>query len=205
MKKFILLTVLLVSTATLNAQYKIHDTFDDNKFAWTEIVTKDTKALIEEGVMRLQGKNDLESKKTSVAMTSCYAPLDPTKNFTIKCKSNVRKLNSDGYFGIIIDYMDDYNYSAFYLEKGDKNNAIVSYERVVDGELVGSRKSDLKLQAKKDINIEFEIRSLLDKLQFYCNGMQTIEIRYNPIKYTGMGFIVFGDIQVDFDDLEIIQ
>lgn len=205
MKKIILLSVLLVSSMTLYAQNKMQDTFDDNKLGWTETVTKDTKALIEEGVMRLQGKNAIGDKKESIAITSCYIPIDPTANFTIKCRGKVKKLNSNGYFGILIDYMDDYNYSAFYIMKGEQNNGVVMYNRVINGELVGKRVSDVKFHAKKDITMEFEIKSLYEKLEFKCNGMQVVEIRYNPIKYAGMGFAVFGDIQIDFDDLEILQ
>ena len=206
MKRIIIICSLLICAAA-NAQNV--ETFDSNKFGWLESVEKDGSAIITEGVMRLEGKNalnDVWSLKSdeSQVVTSCYAPFDPQKNFTFKCDAIAKKINDKGYFGLIFDYMDNYNYSAFYIFKGDKN-AMVMYHRVKDNEIIGYRLADLKLKEKKNAAFAFELRSSFDRVEFYCNDMKAMEVRYNPIQYCGVGFGVFGQQSVDFDNVQFIQ
>ena len=198
---------MLICAAAVNAQNV--ETFDSNKFGWLESVEKDGSAIITEGVMRLEGKNALDdvwSLKAgeSQVITSCYAPFDPQKNFTFKCDAIAKKINDKGYFGLVFDYMDDYNYSVFYIFKGDKN-AMVLYQRVKDGEIIGYRLADLKLKEKKNAAFAFELRSSFDRVEFYCNDMKAMEVRYNPIQYCGIGFAIFGQQTVDFDNVQFIQ
>lgn len=207
MKRIIIICSLLICAAAVNAQNV--ETFDSNKFGWLESVEKDGSAIITEGVMRLEGKNALDdvlSQKSngSQVVTSCYAPFDPQKNFTFKCDAIAKKINDKGCFGLIFDYMDNYNYSAFYIFKEDKN-AIVMYHRVKDNEIIGYRLADLKLKQKKNAAFAFELRSSFDRVEFYCNDMKAMEVRYNPIQYCGIGFAVFGQQTVDFDNVQFIQ
>ncbi len=207
MKRIIIICSLLICAATTHAQ--IIETFDSNTFGWIESVEKDGSAIIVEGVMRLEGKNALNDTwllkpGISQVMTSCYAPFDPQKNFTFKCDAIAKKISDKGFFGLVFDYMDNYNYSAFYICKGDKN-AKVLYERVERGELIGRRTVDLKLKQKKNATFAFELKSAFDRLEFYCNGMKAIEVRYNPIDYCGVGFVVYGQQTIDFDNVQFIQ
>lgn len=207
MKRIIIICSLLICAAAVNAQNV--ETFDSNKFGWLESVEKDGSAIITEGVMRLEGKNALDDiyivkSDYSQVVTSCYAPFDPQKNFTFKCDAIAKKINDKGYFGLIFDYMDNYNYSAFYILKGDKN-AKVMYNRVKDNEIIGYRFADLKLNQKKNAAFAFELRSSFDRVEFYCNDMMAMEVRYNPIQYCGIGFAVFGQQTIDFDNVQFIQ
>ena len=207
MKRIIIICSLLICTAAVNAQNV--ETFDSNKFGWLESVEKDGSAIITEGVMRLEGKNALDDvwnlkAGESHVMTSCYAPYDPQKNFTFKCDAVAKKINDKGYFGLVFDYMDNYNYSVFYIFKGDKN-AMVLYHRVEKGEIIGERLVDLKLKQKKNAEFAFELKSSFDRVEFYCNDMKAMEVRYNPITYCGIGFAVFGQQTVDFDNVQFIQ
>ena len=207
MKRIIIICSLLICAAVANAQNV--ETFDSNTFGWIESVEKDGSAIIVEGVMRLEGKNALDDiwnlkAGSSQIITSCYAPFDPQKNFTFKCDAVAKKINDKGFFGLIFDYMDDYNYSAFYIFKGDKN-AMVLYQRVKDNEIIGQRLSDLKLKEKKNAAFAFELRSSFDRVEFYCNDMKAMEVRYNPVQYCGVGFGVFGQQSVDFDNVQFIQ
>ena len=207
MKRIIIICSLLICAAVANAQNV--ETFDSNTFGWIESVGKDGSAIIVEGVMRLEGKNALDdiwnlTAGYSQVITSCYAPFDPQKNFTFKCDAVAKKINDKGYFGLIFDYMDNYNYSAFYILKGDKN-AIVIYHRLKDGKIVGYRSADLKLKEKKNAAFAFELRSSFDRVEFYCNDMKAMEVRYNPIQYCGIGLAVFGQQTVDFDNVQFIQ
>lgn len=207
MKRIIIFLSLLLCAVTANAQ--MVETFDSNKFGWIETVQKKGSAIITEGVMRLEGKNALEdiwgrSNSDVVVLTSCYAPFDPLKNFTFKCDAIAKRINDKGFFGLVFDYMDDFNYSAFYICKWDKN-AIVWYRRVKDGEVIGERIADLKLKQKRNAEFAFELKSSFDRIEFYCNEMKAMEVRYNPIKYCGIGFVVIGQQTVDFDNVEFIQ
>ena len=209
MKKIIAICILFISVAMTHAQNI--ETFDSNRFGWLETVDKNGSATIIEGVMRLECKTTLASLLTltpteRVIKTSCYAPFDPKKNFTYKCTAVAKKVNAEGHFGLIFNYMDDYNYSAFYIGRGYlQKNAIVIYERMVNGEIVGRRVSELKLTSKKNAEFDFELRSTFDRLEFHCNEMKVMEVRYNPIEYTGIGFGVYGQQTVDFDNVEFIQ
>ena len=207
MKRIIIICSLLICATVANAQNV--ETFDSNTFGWIESVGKDGSAIIVEGVMRLEGKNALDdiwnlTAGYSQVITSCYAPFDPQKNFTFKCDAVAKKINDKGYFGLIFDYMDNYNYSAFYILKGDKNAKVI-YHRLKDGKIVGCRSADLKLKEKKNAAFAFELRSSFDRVEFYCNDMKAMEVRYNPIQYCGIGLAVFGQQTVDFDNVQFIQ
>ena len=207
MKKIIAICLLLVCATTASAQFV--ETFDSNKFGWQEYVTKNGGAMITEGVMRLENKMSILGlvDPNSATVTSCYAPFDPRKNFTFKCDASTKKLNVGPYFGIIFDYVDNYNYSVFYISKSlfDANNATVLYQRVVENRVVGQRMADLKLTQKKNLEFHFELKSMFDRIEFYCNDMKAMEVRYNPITHCGRGFGVFGPMTVDFDNVSFEQ
>ena len=210
MKKIIAICTLLICIATTHAQNI--ETFDSNKYGWIETVKKNGSAIITEGVMRLECNVTLADLINQTPLsertmqTSCYAPFDPKQNFTFKCTAIAKKVNTNGSFGLIFNYMDDYNYSAFYIGRLPlQKNAVVIYQRVVDNEIVGQRISDLKLNSKKNVEFKFELRSMFDRLEFYGNEMKIMEVRYNPIEYSGIGFGVYGEQTVDFDNVEFIQ
>ena len=209
MKKNIAICMLFMSVAIAHAQNI--ETFDSNRFGWVEAVYKDKSAVITEGVMRLECKQTLASllsltPSERMIQTSCYAPFDPKLNFTFKCTAVAKKVNAEGFFGLIFNYMDDYNYSAFYIGREPlQKNAVVIYDRVVDNKIVGRRVSELKLTSKKNAEFDFELKSSFDRLEFHCNEMKVMEIRYNPIQYSGIGFGVYGQQTVDFDNVEFIQ
>jgi hypothetical protein len=206
MKKIVVICLLLVSVTVAKAQFV--ETFDSNKFGWQEYVTKTGGAIITEGVMRLENKSALAGilNPGSEVVTSCYPPFDPQKNFIFKCDAKMKRLDFGSYFGIIFDYMDDYNYSVFYITKSlSANAATVVYKRVVENRIVGYRYSDIKLTQKKNLEFNFELKSMFDKLEFYCNNMKAMEIRYNPVKHCGIGFSIAGALVVDFDNVSFVQ
>ncbi len=206
MKRILFICSLLICSSITKAETSALETFDANLYGWLEFVKNDGSAIIKDGVMKLEGKVDLSSFFTpsSNIITSCYAPINPRENFIYKCDAIAKRINDAGYFGLIFDYMDDYNYSVFFIGKGDKNAEVI-YNRVVDGELVGMRSADLKLKQKRKAEFHFEIRALHDKVVFNCNEMQVMEIRYCPIRCSGIGFCVRGKQSVDFDNVVFIQ
>lgn len=207
MKKMIVLMSLLICTTSIPAQ--MVEDFESNTWGWSESVQKDGQAIITEGVMMLVGKNEIDDewsykRGTSTVLTSCYAPFDPTRDFTYKCVAKAKAINNKGYFGLIFNYKDDLNYSAFYILKGDKNARVV-YENVEGGELIGRRIEDLKLYKKKNVEFNFEIKNTYDKTEFYCDNVKAMEVKYKQVESSGIGMIVIGKQTLEFDSVEIIQ
>lgn len=204
MKK--LLTALFaLGMLTANAQ-TFKDTFDSNSMGWTEISGKDGEAVIKEGVMHLEGKKSGGLsllggvKDASQITTHCFTNLDVQKNFEIKCKANVKKINENNMVGIIVDYMDDGNFMLFAID--DKHAYFLQWR---DNKLVGSACNLLKITKKKNAQLDFSIKSTYKKLEFSVNGMLAIELRYRDLISNGIGFYTYGAQVADFDDLELIQ
>lgn len=200
-----LITILFVFVAmSANAQ-TFTDAFDSNTLGWTEVSSKSGEAIIQDGVMRIEGKiaggtTLFGYKQPSFIETHCYAGFDVKKNFEIKCEVLAKKISEDGSFGIILDYIDDGNFLAFVISNKD---AILM--RLSNKELVGCITNKLKLVEKKKAKIDLSIKSTFQKIQFYVNGMMALEARYLPLESNGIGFYVYGEQVVDFDNLQIIR
>lgn len=203
MKKVFLVVLSALAALSLNAQ-SFTDTFDSNTMGWTERSGKDGEAVIKNGVMHLEGKNNGSmwslTGEASEISTHCFTGLDVQKNFEIKCKALVKKIDASNAVGIIIDYLDDYNYMLFAI---DDEYAYFFQRR--DGEWVGYIKNDLKIKNKKKAEVEFSIKSTYKRLEFIVNGMLAIDLRFRELQSNGVGFYTFGKQTADFDDLEIIQ
>lgn len=206
MKK-ILLAILALVAVNLNAQVK--DSFESNKFGWTETSAKDGEAVIKDGKMHIVGKkgnnaamNLLFGIRTepSFIETHCFPGYDVTKDFEIKCEASVKKITGENVLGIMLDYVDDGNFIAFLVEE-DKASLI----RVKECRTIGSITNNLKIKDKKKTTLDLSVKSSFNKLEFFVNGMKAVESRYVKLTSTGLGFYVFGQHTVDFDNLEIIQ
>lgn len=202
-KTFIIITLAAAAAYTANAQ-TFKDTFDSNSMGWTEMSSSDGEVVIKDGVMHLQGKKNGSNFYVNVPgteiKTSCYTGFDPQENFEIKCKANIKKINSKNPIGIMLNYQDDYNYMMFAIDEGT-----AYFSEWEEGRLVGYRENLLKLQGKRNAEVQFSIKSTYNKIQFLVNNMVAIELRYKPIISNGIGFYLYGAQTADFDDLEIIQ
>ena len=205
MKEFLFALLVLFSLAS-NAQ-TMKDSFDSNIQGWTEISSKDGEAVIKDGVMHIEGKKDggtnlLFGTKTepSFVETHCFAGFDPKKDFEIKCKALVKKIDDNNTFGLILNYIDEGNYIVFVIQEGEAR--LLRYQ---DYELVGRIRNQLKLKEQKKAFIDLSVKSSFQKLQFFVNGMLAIESRYLPLTSSGVGFYVCGQQKIDFDDFEIIK
>lgn len=204
MKK-LLVVLFALGTLTANAQ-TFKDTFDSNSMGWTEISGKDGEAVIKEGVMHLEGKKSGGLsllggvKDASQITTHCFTNIDVQKNFEIKCKANVKKINDNNIVGIIVDYMDDGNFMLFAID--DERAYFMQWR---DNNLVGYTCNLLKITKKKNTQLDFSIKSTYKKLEFFVNGMLALELRYRDLISNGIGFYTYGAQVADFDDLELIQ
>lgn len=202
-KVFLIMAMAAGLSLSANAQ-SFKDTFDSNSLGWTEISGSDGEAVIKEGVLHLEGKKNGTNfyiyTPGSQIISSCYAPFDPKANFEIKCKAIVKKINEKNPIGMMVNYIDDYNFMAFTF---DENK--VYYRELYEGNLVGYKENLLNLKGKRNAEVNISIRSTENKIEFFINNMRALELRYKPIMTTGIGFYVYGAQVADFDDLEIIQ
>ena len=181
---------------TVSAQsYQLEDKFDDNSNGWTEIVTKGGESIVKDGVLRLKGKN-----KDSFFESHFFSDIDVTKNFEVKCDVKVKEINDESHFGMILDYIDDGNYIAFIVYEG--NAQLI---RVEDNQVVGKISNNIKLKSKKKSTVELSVKSTYQKMVFEVNGMKALEARYLPLKSSGIGFYVYGEQTLDFDNLKFTQ
>lgn len=200
MKQVLLIAIFAFAALSLNAQ-SFKDTFDSNTLGWTERSGSDGDAVIKDGVMHLQGKkNEGYFSNASYIITTAYTSFDPQKNFEIKCKAAVKKINEKNPVGIIINYLDDYNYMLFAVD--EKSAYFFEFS---DNKLVSFKVNDMNLKGKRNEELAFQIKSTYNKVEFIVNNITAIELRYREIISNGIGFAVNGAQTADFDDLEIIQ
>lgn len=191
MKRYFLFTAILFS-ATINAQIK--DNFDSNKLGWTEYSSSRSESIITDGHMHLVSKND------DSAITVCYPALDVTRNFEIKCDVLAKKIDDDKTFGIVIDYMDEYNFTVFLVTEG-----MAMFRQYKENKLIGRIYAPIKLKEQKRAVVELKIKSEYQKIEFYVNGMKALERRFLHMDSNGVGFIAGGKQKIDFDNFEVIQ
>lgn len=192
MKKVLILFATLFVMFTAKAQ--VTDDFETNKLGWTEYSSSRSEAIITEGHMHLVSKNDDE------AFTVCYPALDVTRNFEIKCDVLAKKIDDDKSFGIVIDYLDNYNYTVFLVTEG-----MAMFKNVRENKVIGRIYAPIKLKEQRKATVELKLKSSYQKIEFYVNGMKALERRFLHMESNGIGLLAGGKQKIDFDNFEIIQ
>lgn len=193
MKKLVLLACLAFVCMTTNAQVVFNEAFDSNDHGWIEYASKTKKCLIKDGTMIMQTDDN------QYLLTTCFAQYDPQQDFTIEC--NILSQKRDIIFGLVFDYIDDYNFRAVYVE-----NDMVTYVRYVDNKLVGWRFNQIKeLKSVKKTGINLKLQQSAQKLVVLVDDMQALELRYVDIRYVGVGLYAGGDQKLAFDSFIIKQ
>lgn len=191
-KVFFILGLAAVSALSLDAQ-SFKETFDTNSMGWTEESGSRGEAVVKDGVMHIASKG-------GSIITQCYGGFDFQKNFEIRCTADVKKIDDDNWIGILIDYMDDYNFMMFGI---DENYAY--FRQMRDGAWVGQVKRPLKVKEKKGAKFNLAIRSTYNRIEFLVNDMLAVDLRYRTLISNGIGLYAGGETEVNFDDFEIIQ
>lgn len=191
MKKYLIILLAMAHAAVISAQT---DDFETNKYGWNEFTAKNAEAIIQKGVMHLESKND------EYANVYAYLPINIERNFEIKCDALVKKIDENNTFGLIFDYFDDYNFSAFIVSEGT-----AYFYRYENYHLVSRMRADIKLKEQKKAAVTLGIKYTDQRLEFYVNGMKAFERRFQPLQSNGFGFYVAGKQKIDFDNLEMIQ
>lgn len=163
MKQVLFSVLFALAALSVNAQ-SFKDTFDSNILGWTERSDSDGDAIIKDGVMHLQGKkNGSVFSNSSVIMTNAYTSFDPQKNFEIKCKAVVENINENPV-GIIINYLDDYNYMLFAI-----NEKTAYFYEFSGNNLVSQKVNSMNFKRKRNTELTFQIRSTYNKIEFIVN------------------------------------
>jgi len=196
-KVLIYLIIWLFIPLFSHAQTVVRDDFETNKLGWNEVVSKQYSAIIQDGKMHL------ETKEGGAAIARCFAPIDPQKPFEIKAKLNDTKINDEERgIGIIFNYRDNKNFDAFVISK---NTA--EFQEYTNGQLTGFCQQDIKY-FKKYKDHELVIKYSFQKVVFYVNDINALEMRDIKLQYTGFGLYVWSkdDKQIaDFDWIEFKQ
>ena len=204
---FILAFLACGSISTIKAQ-SILETFDTNSLEWTECPYNNSEgnSIIDKGVMTVSSKAETKwngygsFKEIHDFMTTCYAPLNVMKSFTIRTHVSIKALDNDKLCGLIFNYKDNGTFYAFIF-----NETSIQFIRRVDGDFVGSIIQGMKWPKKRKLDQEWELKSDGELLTFSVDGVQVLKVRYMPLEYTGVGFWVCGKQEIKVDDIEFIQ
>lgn len=212
MKKLLFTTLLCILVGfVMNAQNRIKETFDSNSFDWTEsdyAGRHNGTAVIEKGKMTVKSKGEggifftllFGSSTSTFFETHCYAPLDVQKSFTIRAAVRIAKLRYKNGTGLIFNYKDDGNFSAFVL-----NREQVEYIRYEDGRLVGSMTQSLKWKDRSKVDQEWVVAYDGNRLQFFIGELEIMDIRYVEMNYAGVGFYTYDKQKLTINEVEFIQ
>lgn len=204
MKQIVLLFVL--SVLNLPAFAKVYD-FESNDLGWNEYSGQKGEALIKEGVLYIDGKNDGNAIITETGRliknhflsSTCYLPIEVARSFEIKADVFAKKLKEDAGFGIIFNYRDDENFNFFLVTA-----TYVEYYRFENAICTGHREDRIKFRSKKKAEIVMHLKKAFDKVSLTVDDVMVLEVPYVDYKYQGIGFFTIGEQTITFDNLETI-
>ena len=204
MKKLLILIgiVIIAITENLNAQRVIwEDDFETSK-GWSEYEDLTAKVIVKDGVLLIKSKSD-----SYRYISKCKTSLDANKSFNLTAEINVKRgLNLNSMVGIMFDYKDTKNYTAFYIQNG-----FAVFEQVKDGTLIRQDKDSIKrnkasfLRNKKDMKFTFEIQKKGSSAMFLVNEEETIDMDEIEMKSNRIAFFVSGNQEATFDNVKITQ
>lgn len=211
MKKNLILSLVILSFATvLNAQ-TFKEEFEGNSLGWTESAGESNNgtAIIDKGVMTIKSKgiNKFASAmmgtqvgENTMFETHCYAPLNVKKPFEILANVRIDKLGTDKTCGFVFNYRDFGNFYAFTF-----NDEMVNFIRYVDNKMVGIISQGVKWPKNKKINQEWKLVSDGSTLLFYVDGLEIQKVKYMPLDFAGVGFYTFGKQTLIIEEVSFTQ
>ena len=133
-------------------------------------------------------------------ISSCYPGIDVSKNFEVRAKIVAKTVNEKDSFGVIFNYLDDYNYNVLVI---DRKTAVLL--RIEKNEIIGYRVTDLKATSRRNAEYNLKIKSTYQDLEFYNNDVQVLRVRHLPMQYSGFGIYINGLQTIDVEEVEFIQ
>jgi len=201
MTRLILVAVALLVSSTVPGRagqtqptVLLQETFDDNDARWKEQRTSWIRTGVEDGVFRISTQVNLQ--QTVVRNVA----LPATGDFDIACTVETRRGNPEWPFGLVWGYRNPANF--------------LEYVIWMDGRFRITRSASLETQPlvpeteTADLHTGFDTNELKlsrrgDRLQFFINGVSQGEIAFTGPVGPNVGFVVWNEIEVLFDDLVV--
>lgn len=203
MKKIALLVILFINSIVAFGQTK--ETFDSNTWGWTEYSGDKGEAIIVNGVLHLESKQNKLDDIQDVINGICsiaYAPIDPQKGFKLTCEATVEKVDFEKTFGIVLDYKDDLNYIMLLIRRD-----FAQYFRLREGKVVSRIDRQFKLGKQKKAALDISVKYVDGNLELRVNDINAFgtEIRDIGIETNGIGLFAYGNVKVDFDNVVVSE
>lgn len=196
MKRVLLSFVLLpfMLFVSWGQELAIKENFEENRFGWEEYAGKQISVSMQNGYLELICK-----KKGMVAISTTHFPIRYFDPFKVVFKFSVPVLNKDNRFGVLFNYEDGDNFSAFLLQEGvcglyQRENGVTS--RVFA--------ENVKLKKGKDQPVTVELKKKGKKLIFTMNGMLVYEDKF-PIKNSSFGVYTENSSRILVESVEVFQ
>jgi len=204
MKKYFFILLFVATSSFYSFADVITDDFSANAFGWTECAFESSSgsSVIDQGCLTIKSKGEnkgmgafltaMSGVKTKVGEntqfeTHCYAPLNVQHDFKIVSNVKIDKLDKDRLVGFLFNYKDDGNFYCFAF-----NNEMISFQRWVDGNMVGGIKQSMKWEDRSKVEQQWTLQKEGDELVFFVDNIEVIRVRYMTIDYAGVGFWTFG-------------
>lgn len=185
---------LFISCLSMSAQIATEN-FSDNRMGWTQR-EKGKEVVIKRGKLCLDSKG-------KAAISTCFAPMDINKPFSISVEVEAKKLAPNHTVGMMVDVEDEYNFILFQFAGNQ-----VSFCRIINERLEGYRETDFRVRTGRKMTLTIEYDS--NRLTFLVNGKKAMEYQKHLkageslVGTTGVGLYARG-ISAEFDNFEINQ
>ena len=174
----------------------LHETFDENDGEWREQRTTWIRSTVQDGVLHVTTQVNLQ--QTVVRNVD----LPPVGDFDIECTVETRGGNPEWPVGLVWGYRSP--------------STFLEYAVWTDGRLRITRNASLDTEVlvpetkTSDVNTGFASNSLKlsrrgDRLEFYVNGAKQGEIPLTGPIGPSVGFVVWNEVDVAFDDLVVTR
>ena len=177
-----------------NATVLLAERFDNNDTGWKQQQTSWIRGGVEDGVFRITTQVNLQ--QTVVRNVELPAEGD----FDIECTVETRRGNPEWPFGLVWGYRNPANFFEYVIW--------------MDGRLRMTRNASLDTESlvaetvSADLHTGFATNALKlsrrgDRVRFYVNGAQQGEVALRGPIGPSVGFVVWNEIDVSFDDLVV--
>lgn len=174
----------------------LNETFDDNGRGWREQTGPVIQTEVSDGALRMQ----------SIIQRQQYVVhdvgLDPTADFDIACKIETIGGNAEWPVGLLWGHENGANFLEYLIWMDgrlriDRNSSNTSEE------LTPTIESPDIATGEATNTLELSRRG--DRLTFSVNGVEQGEIPFDIVIGPRVGFVVWNEIEVRFDDLVVTQ
>jgi hypothetical protein len=170
----------------------LFERFDNNRNNWYESYY-DPPSRVRDGVFRFT------SRPSEWYFSTVPLPLDELQDFRIKCKARKAGGADDYFFGLIWGFSNPDNFFNLaitgdgHLAVSEKSNGVITnFNEVADqNQHVSPFANTLTVEGNGS------------QLRFFVNDKLVHAMPFRPFHGPGIGFIVYGGVEAEFDDLRV--